>query len=65
LIAKLIKIQEKQAFSGFNQSSLKQSGFKMYSLPEILLNLFIRQNTFLGCHINHAITKAPKLLETS
>jgi hypothetical protein len=30
----------------------------MCSLPVILLNLFIRANAFLGCHINHAITKA-------
>jgi hypothetical protein len=30
----------------------------MCPLPEILLNLFIRANAFLGCHINHAITEA-------
>jgi hypothetical protein len=36
----------------------KKHFFLMCPLPVILLNLFIRANTFLGCHINHAITKA-------
>ncbi len=44
---------------------LQKQPFSMCHLPEIVLNVFIRHAQFLGCHINHAITKALKLLETS
>jgi len=36
---------------------VKQS-FLTWSLPQNLLKLFISRISFLGCHINHAITKA-------
>jgi hypothetical protein len=66
LPAKKIELVDNFGFFGGKITcfSVKHT-FSTYSLLEIVLNLFIRANPFLGCHINHAITKALKLLETS
>jgi len=68
-IAKKLELVDNFGFFGgklhvFNRKFLEHS-FLTYPLLENLLNLFIRVDPFLGCHINHAITKALRLLKTS